>query len=571
MKLVAAATTAFVDAVGHMTRLPSKLRYTWIHFARFNLDSNDLLSSHLFRGLPSIVTNALRKADILESQDGQYKKPSNMVYIPNEYRDRAGRPLIAIEGTHHLSKKYASDANSNLILTTTLGVQGMDPAKFRKTVIKRLDGRLSHKAFYKNKDEQWHSDFCKAFNKLDSSFWVREAPDLYIVPLSNGKWIRPSDQFVFLPPVDKDKEVQVPQGINITIADEGAMRDKHRRATCHQAGLRQLTNDAITKLIIDSHHLAAKTPKNFKPTSLSSLALASQALFLFDTDWRRNGPGLYMASSLGGCRLGENMYFQSNMPGSASRVLLPGPQQTYGFLHSCYSTAAGENAVRKEEWHKFLSRELGVETFPRLCNRHKQNDYKLAEHKRFLHPDFAVLLNTHTTIEWLTVLRDGWEHYRQYLEKPSEQTRAPGNYHNALYDAAVRRDALVYHFRTFPVPRKGSRSSMMLRDGYQPTRRLVHEYGELAPLIDLPDPDHTNWSPLLDSLLIPKTPSIVFYAECLRSARLAGDDATVDTFRRLMTKMDALKGSDTPPVNRKLVSRAAAETYARQNGDTLFQ
>lgn len=551
--LVGATISAFVDAVGYMSHLDSNLRYTWLRFVPRDTNPNHSIWNHL----QSDITRRLVTTEILETQDGQFRKPANLVYVPNAYRDRTGRPLINYDDRHDMSKKYNIESDPSLFIT--LGVSYLSISTFQKSVVKHLDGHFSHKRFYKDKDQEWHHDFCKALNTLPKNFWAYESPKLYIIPLSNGKWARPTDGFLFLRPPSKEGILPVPEGLKVRIVDEEAMKDSFRRATCENANIKYLNNDEIRNLILNGHNTEVKGPKNFDPTALAAKALVSHAVFLFNINSTSASTGkIYMAGDMGDCRRGKNMYFQSDLSGSARKVLVPGPQKTYGFLHSSY-----QNAVERErygEWFEFLSSQLSVATFPRIWSVDEQDEYTLDTRKKKIHKDFAGLLKSQATIEWLVILRDGWEESTKNPQRPNTQ----GTYNHSI-------STFGEHFRSFPVPRKGRLAPIKLGEGFQPTPRLVKKYGTLAPLIELPDPNHRNWGPLLDALGIPDKETAGFYAECLRSARDAVDQVPMDMIRELMSGMDVIKGQDNPPANRRTMSRVDVERIARTKGTTFFQ
>lgn len=467
-------------------------------------------------------------ADLLESSDGILKRPKDLAFVPSSFRDSSGEPFIAPRTKSTLAKEYGTWAS----YMELLGIQRITVDEFSRDVTVILSGRRRHKALYKGKTNNWHAEFCGALSSMMPTFWVN-AREYYIVPLPDGSWARPMDG-TFVMHGDDENVLPLPQGLDINFVDKEAASTPARRHSFLRAGLKTLSNDGVRDIISLNHHSGGQA----KHLPLS--ALISHAVFLFRAypDVHDMGDEIWMVDNRGDCRWPSDMYLQSNAPSAARLVLPPGPNKRYGFLHPSYMEAIG--GEENYQWLQWLKNALKVATYPRISNP-IYDDGPVAW-KRSLHPDFEEILCERPVLESLVILRDGWKEYYGAKLAPSTEPEAQ------IRASPVQYPMLRDHIAGMEVPCTGRRRLAPIREACLPTSLLLAEYGEFAPLLELPDPFHESWEPLMSWLEPGKSGTPEFFAECLRAAREAGDKVPWESIHGLMRDLDRVKATDEPPL-----------------------
>jgi hypothetical protein len=425
-----------------------------------------------------------------------------------------------------LATQY-DEANDRQYLDV-LGVKLMDQHSFFDEIVKIM-GRDTA-SFFQKKTKEWHTSFARALVAMNSY----RSQELAIIPLRNGKWVssKSAGSPIYFP---NSKSVSaIPEGIEMNIVDPGAAADPDRSKLFVHMGVTDLSDSHI-RAMIQKTHLDSK----FKPNTLGPDVLVSHAEFLFRTRANQNSDSflIWMAADQGSCRKSDTMYLPSKVTGAASNVLPKGAakSQNYGFLHNAYLQAGGSD---KKRWFDYLQTSQQVSVYPRLFNDSPNKRYNCSSSEH-LHADFKFLMQGFLNQKCLTLLRDGWEFYKQWLDIDTRnyQTYRTSELNNLL---SFLRDSRARC--------TGSVQSEQVRCTYMPLDRLTREYGTIAPFLDIPDPQNPRWKPLMERLLVGMEDDIGFYLKCLSGAKWnvkISDGKIRDIMHEIEDRLDAPGGNGT--------------------------
>lgn len=475
------------------------------------------------------ILKRLQSSKILDSRSGRKKKPASLSRVPVAWRDSTSRPFIAHRSNKSKLLATQYDDIKDYQYLDALGVKLVNQQSFFDEIIK-IVGRNTAK-FFRSKTKEWHTSFARALLAMNSN----RCRELALIPLRDGKWI--SSNSVASPiyfPTDKSVSA-IPDGIKMHIVDSEAAADPARRKLFVFMGVIDLS-DAHIRTVIQQTHKDSK----FKPNSLKLEVLVSHAVFLFRTRPNETPTPflIWMAADQGSCRKSDTMYLPSKATGAASSVLpnVPGRSQKYGFLHEAYLQASVSD---KERWFEYLRKGHQVSVYPRLFNDlNKTCNYSLGEH---VHADFKLLMQGSLNQKCLTLLRDGWEFYKQWFEVA---TTSYSYWQSSDYQTSKLNDRLSF-LRDSMAPCTGSVQSEKIKRTYMPLARLTGEYGTIAPFLDIPDPLNARWKPLLKSLSVGMEDDLAFYLKCLNGAKGdlgISDDKIRHIMHEIENKLDAPGG-----------------------------
>jgi len=514
--LAAAAAIAYIDAVRHMGNFNNLLRYSWIRYIA-TAEAN----TGFFEDLRQDILERLRNSKILYSQSGRKKKPASLIMIPTAWRDPSGRPFMIHRSNKDKFLAGQYDMEKDWHYLDVLGVKRMDVNVFHDEMAKVLRGNPA--SFFQNKTKEWHASFARALVAMNMSPGSSKLP---IIPLRNGKWVdsRLGGGLNYFP--NSKSASAIPEGIKMNIVDPEAAADPDRRKLFVHMGVRDLADSHIRETIRNTHR-----DSKFKPDGLRPDVLVSHAEFLFMSRRKDDQESfrIWMAADLGFCRNSDTMYLPSDVPGAASNILPKGAHQKYGFLHTAYLKAGGSD---KKLWFDYLQKHHNVSVYPRLFNDSSNKKYGCLPEEH-VHDDFKLIMQGSLSQRWLTLLRDGWEFYKPWLD-----TVIP------VAQSHDRAELLTY-LRESEVRCTGSVQSEWVRHTYMPLNRLTREYGTIAPFLDISDPQNPRWEPLLKCLLVGIEDDICFYIKCLSGAK-KNDRISSGKIRNIMHEIeDRVGGHDS--------------------------
>lgn len=495
-----------------MGNLSNDMRYSWTEYLPV-----DKSQSEFFESLRLCILDEVIASKTMEAWTGRKTYPSQLVRAPERLCDSTGRPLAMREGNKYkyLAGGYPETSASKL---HKLGVDHMHVELFYKEMTAILEP--SPAKFLSAKPNEWHSSLARALVTMTRPPDVEELP---VLPLRDGRWVSSGSQVYFPGGLS---HTSVPEGIKIDVVDAEAAADRDRRALFVKFGVQYLTDSFVRSAIEETHVSSSQDMLRLPPD-----VLISHVEFLYrtrDTTKSYVPLSVQMASEEGRSRGGTLMYLPSDVPSAASRLLPRSRTSMYGFLHPAYAAIG-----RSEEdlWVDFLQKCLGVSIYPRLYD----SAYNALESQTgsCIHDDFASIMQGFGDNTWLTVFRDGWEFYKEWL---GGEHRSLGNHQHGW---------LKEYLRDSRVRCTGTSDRRRLCETYLLLGDLTVEYDGVTPFLDIPDAHDPRWMPVLECLGVGTSPSVEFYLDCLSGAK-DNEKVPVYKIRNIMHKIeDYLEDGDT--------------------------
>jgi hypothetical protein len=283
-------------------------------------------------------------------------------------------------------------------------------------------------------------------------------------------------------------------------------------------GVKDIKEEDLARVITDTHK-----SKNFKPASLDVKVLVSHAKFLFKARWRNNdGTDLWIATEDGRRLRASSTYLKKNVPGTAGNYLHASKHSSYGFTHSDYLRACDTHNV---EWEDWLRSELKIAIFPRLIEKKCVDPEGFpitSDPRKVIHQDFLSILEGSSTLEFLTMLREGWaEYYSAYLGKGIAVFRAKSAQKGL--EKVTAPEMVAKYLRRVRVPCWGGHYMVPLEETILPIPILQKDAPWCRSFLDILDPTDPKWE-YLDSFGVSISGDLRFYLQCLRHAKALEED-----------------------------------------------
>ncbi|GAB1319666.1 hypothetical protein MFIFM68171_09876 [Madurella fahalii] len=486
--LIAKVPEVFLRAVTHFNEGDS--RYSWLPFVPFKTP----LDTPLWE-LPFSIITALKGSRVLESEDGKFYCPSELVYVPSRFRGSDGELLFPVESANakFLSNKYP---HGHAELLRRLNVVTMSMENFVDELSFFINRR---QAEFQSKPAAWHERVCRILSSSMSKPLLDRISQLAIIPLTGvDTWIAPSGANIYFSPTGK--EPHIPKGLGIfqvsTDVAAGSPDSLARMSLFNCLGVKLYDSRAICKAIISTH-----ASPGFAPASLSIEDVVSHLVFLKAAGWESSSlrPNLWVASTDSSrCRT-HSVYLDldSNIdPLGATTVLKPRRSQLH-FLHERYEA---ELTRYGDDWRQWLVSQFGVAQLPRLVQE-TGSGFTISNDFRWLgdaDPQTALRL-----------LRDRWGHYRMWIV-PTENESQAFQAALALSRATVRH--ALSHMR---VPCRGG-DNALLGKTFLPRKSVLvgldlrHGNGDstLTPTSAMGTPSSPDSDPTADRLTsLPSMPT----------------------------------------------------------------
>ena len=334
-------------------------RYTWMRC----LPNYPLLESEADLAVIIIKGHNIFWSEPSASAPSCLCRPSNLLHVPSQFRDRAGVSLLnvgSLSRYRELSQQYQS---GDFLALQRLGVRTLDHELFT-ALLSRVE--------LKTRPSSWHEDLAKV---LAEGFSLPSFSHLSLVPLVDPRpsWISIQDQPHTVYLHNKDFTGLIPTGLGIILIDPSASRDPHRAELFKRLGAIFLRPEAVRKQILDLHQ---SHYKSHLAHSCTVTDLVSHAKFLFRN---RQGYGredlsaqLYFADHVTReCCLqlyrGGRLYCPKNDPltgFSPSHAL--SVCSDVKFIHSLYLSKDTCDDPDRTEWLNWLHNQAGISYFPRL-------------------------------------------------------------------------------------------------------------------------------------------------------------------------------------------------------------
>lgn len=208
-----------------------------------------LSSSRFWNDLHDNIRNALRNERILQSRDRQaahdFQKPSDLRYVPEAYRFE-GETLFDLPSINKTHLSFVYDHVQNHL--RSIGVSSLFLHDLCEEFCQWV--RCVGTAGLKGKPDKWHSKVAATFYQ-GGSLILQKLKQLPIIPLRDGSWVRATETHLYLPSLNKNEHV--PNGINISIVAEDAVRDASRRKLYEYLDIKEYDSRQVCKLILELH------------------------------------------------------------------------------------------------------------------------------------------------------------------------------------------------------------------------------------------------------------------------------------------------------------------------------
>lgn len=453
--LVGRVPHAFLNAVRHFNH--DDAGHSWLPYVPLEpSNENNILSR-----LPAETINLLSKEAILESGTGVWALPSDLTFVPDDFRADNRAPLIppGASKAQYLSTKYPDGIQGVL---DKLGVATLSEEDF----LSDLENFISSDPMtFQSQHCSWHSKVAgilvRMLSRDDEEFRGRIMA-LSLVPLSDpaakgsemkdSAWIAPSQGIIFFPDRSGCGR-ELPRALNVRQVHH-AIHDKSQRwSLLIQLGVEEFSEQAICEAIVATH----KDP-SFQPQNVQLQDLISHVLFLKRATWKapKGGVKLWFGTSDGARRLGSAVYVdtplseQDELPFSAT-VLFEKNRSEVHFIHGDYRAALDqsldenldqnldqnldhnldENLVQNldqnqqgdhqkaDYWLRWLACNFGLTVIPRLAEATclTSSDWKMTR-------DFRHVLD-HDPITVLQLLRRWWESYAVWVDTAAKGHHQP--------------------------------------------------------------------------------------------------------------------------------------------------
>jgi len=177
---------------------------------------------------------------VLRNSLEEWKKPSQLIFVPPEFCSLEGIPITQTDASSHryLSGQYDRSDKDALL---RLGVKEMNIESFIEE-IRRIS--LAEEHTMRSALPEWHSRLASILleQKRSTKNW-NLIKQLKLIPLRDGQWMsgddagRPGHKIWF--PNDAIG-YEFPTGLPLQLVADGAVRDRHRNSLFHALGVDQI-------------------------------------------------------------------------------------------------------------------------------------------------------------------------------------------------------------------------------------------------------------------------------------------------------------------------------------------
>jgi hypothetical protein len=384
-----------VTAIGFITRLDTRLRYTWPSL--LDLPPNH---GHFFGPIIDAIKNGLQQESVLESEAGDLRKPVDLLRVPPELRFGGVECPIptTVAKEKFLSSKYDQDLYHKPL--KDLGVNDLSTFDLRRH-IRDYAGTAAGK-----QDTGWHEKLAKLI--LEPGSGLRGyCKDLKLIPVLNNRnehdWVAASDRKkIFLSTeLAHSNQNPLPRGIDLLCVPATEHRNEHRRRLfAEEFGVQ----DMMASILSIASQLVSRHQYSWWSQDLTKEDLISHAKFLFRHRDCRPPPVFWVFTQSGKRQRASETF--------AEPLLAAGVHLPTQVLHEDYTKgepAGGEELLR---WMKF---HLNMPRVPRLVIPDGDEAYSLS-------PEIKFIVEKVGSFEFLDLLRQNWSlHYRAWLRGQNAQ------------------------------------------------------------------------------------------------------------------------------------------------------
>jgi hypothetical protein len=273
-------------------------------------------------------------------------------------------------------------------------------------------------------------------------------------------------------------------------------------------GVTQLNPHKICEAILEKQE-----KKSFLP---SADELLSQALFLYSMNYRSELlRKIWLIAEDGESVQAGDLYadisVRSHVEGEKTAVIEYPARffydrvkgcKSFKFLHRRFLHPGNVDDVG--QWHRYLHYNLHVAYSPRLVQFADGDKTTFS-----LHNNFAQVVKGSNATQWLSLLRNHWRLYSEWLE--NDETEDDSSRWNRC------RGQLRENLGATEVSDVNGKSHP-LKDTFLPLSNLVNRYNGIVPFLDINNPDDPVWQTTLRPFGVGTADNLHFYLKILQGA-----------------------------------------------------
>ncbi|KAF3912738.1 hypothetical protein ABW20_dc0100255 [Dactylellina cionopaga] len=448
----------------------------------FNEENKDLkynwpllLPSHvpqdsIFGSLPQEIVRILSRNKVLENTDKEIVIPSDLVYVPQRFKDKTGTPLL--RNCYSSQKSLLSDKYPQGVINylKELGVENMDDEYFLANLEILAEETPTE---FQQMPFEWHDAVCKILSLQFSNYkFEGRIKNMKLVPLKNGTWVSSDPDITRCLYHGDQKNLPFPNNIrNVVEIDPKVKGYEGRVKLLEQLGAKVTGKKGVCELILEFHKLPWT-----KPEQLLAADVVHHLDFLYRAGWQVQNlhsppPDLWCVGIDEKIYRGSEVYLTSKLHYSAS-VLFSNSKTKLQFLHPYYIERLGDTP----NVHRWLEQSLGTTSMLRIKEPYTSI---LTPHKDFL----AMCRDEPQGV--LMMLRERWRNCAVDFE---DSELGPYDLKNQgrknLRDQVSNMTVLC---------QGGHRWKLKETCLLTPRLRALCQNMPLVRLLDIPDPENARW------------------------------------------------------------------------------
>lgn len=510
---------AFVEAARALANGP--MRYTWFRYLPTRVQETGF-----FKGYATQLQQRIMDQPLFRTLAGEYECAKKLIYVPSAYSrmlDGEERPLLMRRDNlaSFLSSSYEAQDVEKM---KTLGMEEMDLAGFLRHLRIYI---TSHFEDFRTRTGAWHSRLAQILaGNFQADTTQRYISGLRLIPLRDGQWV--SGMYSRLYFSGEQHGFVVPDGLHLNVVDADAEADPDRAHLFRLLNVSELNPYKICEVIVEK-----QLRKSFHPVADE---LLSQALFLYRMNFRSEQlKKIWLLAEDGKPARAEDLYADISVRGNSESeeavVEYParffcdrveGCRQTFKFLHQRFLHPG--NLEDERQWQRYLYYNLHVHYAPRLVQFPDGDKTTFS-----LHPNFAQVVKGSNATTWLSLLRNHWRLYSEWLENDETEDDASrwNRCRARLRDKLGATEVLDINGMSFP-----------LRDTFLPLSNLVTRYSGIVSFLDINNPDDPIWQTTLRPFGVGTADNLEFYLKILQGAKSKkmGMDKVTDILAQIQAR-----------------------------------
>jgi hypothetical protein len=478
------------------------MKYNWFRYLPHRVQETGF-----FKGYATELQQRISKEPLFRSLAATYECANKLTYVPSVYTrklDDSELPLLMRRDNQasFLSPSYESQDVEKL---RSLGVQEMDHASFLRELHLYLS---SYNEDFRSRSNAWHSRLAQIL-AADFSTKITQTyiHGMRLIPLRDGQWVSGTGSKLYFS--GGQQGFIIPDGLHFNVVNAEAEADPNRAHLFRLLEVTQLNPHKICEAILEK-----QDRNSFLPAADE---LLSQALFLYSMNYRSDLlRKIWLVAENGDPVRAGDLYadisVRSHTEGEKAAVIEYPARffydrvegcKTFKFLHRRFLHPGNVDDVR--QWHRYLHYNLHVAYAPRLVQFADGDKTTFS-----LHNDFAQAVKGSSATQWLSLLRNHWRLYSEWLENDETEDDASrwNRCRARLREKLGATDVNDVNGNVYP-----------LKDTFLPLSNLVTRYNGIVPFLDINNPDDPVWQTTLRPFGVGAADNLQFYLKILQGAK----------------------------------------------------